>query len=184
MHLRRSWLGLGWFAALAAGVAAQATVVYKWTDPDGLVHFSDQPVPGAERIVTSSGPGRLGTVVPPSTSGAPPAKAKEAKGLQFAQFSITSPGKEETITGNQPVNVHLALEPELTPTQTISWALNGQPLTNQAPDATQFTLDDLPRGTYTLSATISDQSSGETKSAETVTFYVVKTSLLSPLRKQ
>jgi len=183
MHLRRSWIGLCWFAVLAAVVAAQAAVVYKWTDPDGVVHFSDQPVPGAERIVTSSGPGRLGTVVTPSTPGAPPAKAK-GPGLEFAQFSITSPGKEETITGNQPVNVHLALEPELTPTQTISWALNGQPLTNQAPDATQFTLDDLPRGTYTLAATISDQSSGETKSTDTVTFYVVRTSLLSPLHKQ
>jgi len=28
--------------------AAHALVVYKWTDAQGVVHFSDQPVPGAE----------------------------------------------------------------------------------------------------------------------------------------
>ena len=184
MHLRRSWVGLGLLAALAAGLAAHAAVVYKWTDADGVVHLSDQPVPGAERIVTASGSGHAGTVVPgiPTAPGAPPPKTK-GPGLEFAQFAITSPSSEETITGNQPVNVHLGLEPALSPTQTISWSLNGQPLTNEPPDAVQFTLDDLPRGTYSLSATVSDQSSGETKSTEAVTFYVVKTTLLSPQRK-
>ena len=62
MHLRRMWIGLGLFAALAAGVATHAAVVYKWVDADGVVHLSDQPVPGAERIVTESGPGRSATV--------------------------------------------------------------------------------------------------------------------------
>ena len=180
MH-RRSWIGLGLFAALAAAAAVQAAVVYKWVDADGVVHLSDQPVPGAERIVTASGPGRAGTVTS-SAAAATPSKPAP-KPLAFAQFVITSPIKEETFTGNRPVSVHLALEPDLTPTQTISWSLNGQPLTSQAPDATQLTLEDLPRGTYSLAATISDQSSGETKSSESVTFYVVKTSLLSPTHK-
>ena len=40
-------------AALAA-FAAQAAVIYKWTDADGVVHFSDQPVPGAEKIYTGA----------------------------------------------------------------------------------------------------------------------------------
>src|ERR1700687_3592675 len=47
----RLWIALGLFAAFAAGAA----VVYKWTDADGVVHYSDQAVPGAERVVTSSG---------------------------------------------------------------------------------------------------------------------------------
>jgi hypothetical protein len=41
----------------------------------------------------------------------------------------------------------------------------------------------LARGTYTLGATVVDQASGESKSAESVTFYVVRTSLLSPQHK-
>ncbi|HEY4975466.1 MAG TPA: hypothetical protein VII41_17775, partial [Steroidobacteraceae bacterium] len=85
--------------------------------------------------------------------------------------------------GNQPVTVHLTVAPALKPTQAITWYLNGNPLTNQAPDAIQFTLDDLSRGTYALGATVLDQATGESKSAQPVTFYVMRTSLLSPTHK-
>ena len=165
---------------LLAPALTLATVVWKWTDADGVVHFSDQPVPGAEKIITSTGPKGIGGAVP--TLPPEPDKPKPPK-LSFSQFSITSPAREETITGNQPVLVHLALAPELTPTQSITWFLNGQPLANQAPDAVQFTLEDLPRGTYSLSATVADQASGETRSTDPVTFYVVRPSVLSPTHK-
>src|SRR3981189_1798206 len=50
MPLLRVWIALG----LVAACAADAAVIYKWTDADGVVHYSDQSVPGAEKIVTSS----------------------------------------------------------------------------------------------------------------------------------
>ena len=182
MHLCRSWIALGVFAALAGGPAVRAATVYKWTDADGVIHYSDQPEPGAEKILTSTGSlhGTL-TAASSGAGGAPSAKPK-ATASSFTQFAIVSPGKEETITGNQPVAVHLALQPDLKPTQVITWSLNGTTVT-QPPDATQFTLEDLPRGTYTLGATVTDQTSGERKSTESVTFYVVRTSLFSPQRK-
>jgi hypothetical protein len=39
------------------------------------------------------------------------------------------------------------------------------------------------RGSYTLGATVADPSSGESKSAEPVTFNVLRPSLLSPQHK-
>ncbi len=182
MHLCRSWIALGVFAIIAGGLDVQAAVVYKWTDPDGVIHFSDQPVPGAERIVTASGSARTGGIQL-GANGPAAAKPKPGAATGFTQFAITSPAHQETITGNQPVNVHLAVEPVLKTTQAITWFLNGTPLSKQAPDATQFTLEDLARGTYVLGATVTDQASGETKSAESVTFYVMRTSLLSPQHK-
>jgi uncharacterized protein DUF4124 len=179
-------MALGLLALLASPLAVRAAVVYKWTDADGVIHFSDQPVPGAERIVTTSGAGSSshGGAVQSSSSGAPPAKPKSAEAaLEFNQFAIASPTNEETITGSGSVAVRLDLDPGLKPMQAITWYLNGSPLANQASDATQFTLDDLPRGTYTLGATVLDQASGETKSAEAVTFYVVRPSVLSPQHK-
>jgi hypothetical protein len=182
MHLCRSWIALGLLAVFAGSLAVRAAVVYRWVDADGVVHFSDQPVPGAEKIVTVYKSTR-GFGAPPGSPGSPSPKPKSAGStLDFDQFAIVSPGKEETITGNQPVAVHLALQPDLKPTQAITWSLNGTTVT-QPPDATQFTLEDLPRGTYTLAATVTDQTSGEKKSAESVTFYVVRTSLFSPQRK-
>jgi uncharacterized protein DUF4124 len=179
-------MALGLLAALAAALAVQAAVVYKWTDADGVVHFSDQPVPGAEKIVTSasgsvSGSTRVG-LAPATPSSAEPPKPKPEV-LTFNQFIIISPGNEETISGNQTVNVRLALDPALRPTQSITWYLNGSPLSDQAPDATQFTLDDLPRGSYTLGATVVDQALGQSKSADSITFYVMRPSLLSPQHK-
>ena len=98
------------FAALATGVAANAAVVYKWVDADGVVHLSDQPVPGAERIVTDSGSGRSGASSPaPATPTAPQPPKPVPKGLNFTQFAIVSPGQEENFTNNNPVNVSLAL---------------------------------------------------------------------------
>lgn len=165
---------------MTAGVAANAAVVYKWVDADGVVHLSDQPVPGAERIVVEAGTG-------PGTSPGAPAAPQAAKPapqpMNFTQFAIVSPAKDETFTNNNSVTVSLALAPGLTSTQTITWSLNGRQLTDQPPDATQFTLDDLPRGSYTVSATITDQATGESQTADSVTFYVMRPTLLSPLRK-
>ena len=42
-------------AIFASRIPVDAAVIYKWTDADGVVHFSDQAVPGAEKILTSSG---------------------------------------------------------------------------------------------------------------------------------
>lgn len=165
--------------AVVGPATVLAAVVYKWTDADGVVHYSDQPVPGAEKIVTSTGPKGIGGAVNPG----PGAEKSKAPKLNFTQFAIISPRSEETITGDQPVFVHLALAPELTSSQSVTWFLNGQPLSDQAPDAVQFTLADLPRGSYSISATVADQNTGETKTADSVTFYVVRASILSPQHK-
>lgn len=181
MHRYRIWIVWAAAALAAWPPALQAAVVYKWTDADGVVHFSDQPVPGAEKI-TTSGPSTIGT----STSGFGKAAATQSKpnpSAALLSLNIDSPANEQTITGNQPVKAHLAISPELKPTQTITWYLNGSALANQPADATQFTLDDLARGTYVLGATVVDQATGESKSAQPVTFYVMRTSLLSPTRK-
>lgn len=40
--------------ALLAALAAQAGDIYRWKDANGTWHYADQPVPGAERVNTSS----------------------------------------------------------------------------------------------------------------------------------
>ena len=46
-----------------------------------------------------------------------------------------------------------------------------------------FQLQDLSRGVYTLSATLTDTDSGATKNADPVTFNVLRPSVLSPQHK-
>jgi hypothetical protein len=178
MHPRILCFVLGALAAFGAS----ATVVYKWVDADGVVHYSDQAVPGAEKIYTSS-VAKSGTVVPAAAAPNQAAKKPPAASLDFAQFAITSPAAEQTFFGDEIIPVNLALAPGLRPNQIITWHLNGKHLTDQPQDASSFTLPRLDRGAYVIAATITDQTSGESVSTGSVTFYVRQPSALSPQHK-
>jgi len=174
MHLRRIWLALG----LSVAVAAEATVIYKWTDADGVVHFSDQAVPGAEKLVVSGATKNGIGGGAPATS-AP--SANHAAATPLPTLAIASPGKEQVFFNDDVVSVQLSLSPGLTPDQTLNWSLNGATLTDQA-NALSFSLPTLARGTYTLTATVADAGSGESRT-DSVTFYVRQPSELSPRHK-
>jgi hypothetical protein len=174
MHLWRLWFALGLFASFAA----VAAVVYKWTDADGVVHFSDQPVPGAEKIVTSSGTNN-GVTAGARSGPAAELKAIPGTGLDYAKLTIESPASEQVFFGDEIVPVRLHLEPELQPNHSITWHLNGKQLDDQA-NTESFTLQALPRGTYAVAATVTDAVTGNSKSTESVTFYVRQPSELSP----
>jgi hypothetical protein len=175
MHSCRTWIALGLSALVTA---APAAVVYKWVDADGVVHFSDQPVPGAEKIFTSGGSSRGILSQPaPSVGGQdkpkPPSKVAQ-------HVAITSPAPDQTFTGGEQVSASLSAEPALAPSQTVAWTLNGAPV---GQDSTDISLPDLARGTYTLAATVSDPVSGQSISADPVTFNVIRPSVLSPQHK-
>jgi Domain of unknown function (DUF4124) len=175
MHPWKPWIVLAGLAAFAG----HAAVVYKWTDADGVVHYSDQAVPGAQKITTSTSTtaGSASPNHPSQDTGTGSQKA--AAGLNFTQFSITSPAADQTFFGDEVVGVQLILEPELRPDQTITWHLNGKQL-DQAPTSTQFGLPHLDRGTYILAATVTDQTSGESRTSDSITFYVRQPSALGP----
>jgi hypothetical protein len=177
MHLLQRLLAL----TLIATFSAQAAVVYKWVDADGIVHYSDQPAPGSEKIVTSAAPGRMGTV-----SVAAPALGQAAREpaptapTAPAIFAILAPNAEQTFV-NEPVPVRLDFQPGLGPGEVLSWTLNGQLLADQS--GVQFSLPNLPRGAYNLSATLVDPVTRETISTTSVTFYVQQPSIFSPQHK-
>jgi hypothetical protein len=165
---------------LLAAFAVQAAVVYKWVDADGVIHYSDQATPGAEKIFTSA-PNSASAGSARSPAGSPQAPKDPATGgLDYTEFSITSPVNDQTFFGDDVVAVHLSLAPSLKPDQAITWHLNGAQLET---DGVTFTMPHLDRGAYTLAATITDQRSGESQSSNSVTFFVRQPSALSPQHK-
>jgi len=179
MHPWRPWIVL----AVLATFASQAAVIYKWTDADGVVHFSDQPVPGAEKIVTTSS-ASAGSAAPAAHGPQSTAPKKPAAGLHLTQFAITSPTPDQTFFGDEVISVRLALEPSIKPSQTITWHLNGKQLDDQGPTTVQFNLQSLDRGTYAIAATIVDQETGESQSTDSVSFFVRQPSSLAPLHQR
>jgi Domain of unknown function (DUF4124) len=166
------WRILTVLALFAAG-ACPAAVIYKWTDPTGLVHYTDQPVPGAHKITVDV------DIVPagPAAPARAPAPAPPAA-QPYTQFEIDSPHAEQSFFGD-PVPVHLSLDPPLQPGQALGWSLNGNPLGAHA-NRLGFSLPDLPRGAFTLTATIVDQATGAQLNTASVKFYVHRPSLLNP----
>lgn len=181
MHLRRSWL----VVCVLAAYAGQAAVVYKWKDENGVIHYSDQPVPGAEKIYTASSPSpKSGSTAAGRTSAAGGAQTRAKAPGQFERIAITSPAPEQAFFGDEIISVSLILEPAPKPTQVITWMLNSKPIDDQPPNTTHFTLQNLPRGAYTIAATVTDQASGESQSTATISFFVRQPSMLEPLRKK
>jgi Domain of unknown function (DUF4124) len=166
--------------AALASFAGQAAVVYKWTDSDGVVHYSDQSVPGAEKIYTSTNSTAGAASSDDSTADSQASGVKKKPGLGFTELSITSPAPDQTFFGDEDISVNLALIPSLKPDQTITWRLNGKQLDDVGPTTTQFSLPHLDRGTYDIAATITDQETGESLSANSVNFFVRQPSELSP----
>jgi Domain of unknown function (DUF4124) len=180
MHLWRHWISLG----LLAACAASAAVVYKWTDADGVVHFSDQAVPGAEKIVTASGTNNgIGGQSSATSPNQNAAARKPSGSLKITELTIDSPSKEQVFFGDDSVPVHLHLIPGLQENQSVTWQLNGRQLDEQA-GALSFALQPMPRGSYTLLAIVTDSASGESQSTEGVTFYVRQPSELAPQHKK
>jgi hypothetical protein len=177
MHPRKSWLILG----LLAAFAAQAAVIYKWVDANGVVHYSDQASPGAEKIYTSSPSTFAGGAASRSQGVQQAPAAPSGGGLGYSEFSITSPADNQTFFGDDVVAVHLSLAPPLKGNQNVAWHLNGKQLDSPA-DAVSFSLPHLDRGTYVLAATVTDQN-GESQSTNSVTFFVRQPSALSPQHK-
>jgi hypothetical protein len=175
--------GLRWIVfGLMAACGAEAAVIYKWTDADGVVHYSDQSVPGAEKIVTgSSSSNGIGGSVRAPASGVPTKTASVP--LSYRVFAVESPLKEQVFYGDEIVPVRLGLDPELKPKQALAWQLNGAPL-SEHDNVTEFTLQGLARGSYTLTATLTDLVTGDTQTSAAVNFFVRQPSELAPLRRR
>jgi hypothetical protein len=176
MHLRKKWV----LVSILAAYAVPAAVIYKWTDADGVVHYSDQEAPGSEKIFTSGIPSANRGAATRGNAVAGQAAKPATGGLNYDEFTITSPVNEQTFFNDDVVSVHLAIDPALKPNQIITWHLSGKALTDQAADAQQFAIQHLERGTYVLAATVIDQATGDSQTTPSVTFYVRQPSALSP----
>jgi hypothetical protein len=178
MHARISW----WVIGLLAAFTVQAGAIYKWTDKDGVVHYSDQETPGAEKISISSINSSKATSAPASRaspSGLGPLRQKTGA-VNYEQFSITSPASDQTFFAADVVAVNLNLSPSLQPNHAITWHLNGQELDSHS---VSFSLPQLERGTYALAATITDQQTGDSLTSNNVTFFVRQPTALGPQHK-
>ena len=151
--LRHSFIAF--ITILAAGaVMAQA---YKWVDADGIVHYSDRPQEGAERVVLPQSPPRSAqTRAPRPTASQPTAETEPATAaFEYESITFNSPAAEETLWNIEGVlNVSLSVEPALQTGHQIRVYFDGEPT---VVSGTSFQLEEVYRGVHNLQAEVVDQ---------------------------
>ena len=146
------------FAGLLAASLALADGAWKWTDENGVVHYSDVPVEGAEPVNIAEYNRATGANLsrnrPQAESADETAPADTA--FRYESITITSPGAEETLWNIEgSLTVSVSLSPGLQSGHPIRAYFDGQA---QMVQGTSFTLDEVYRGVHNIQVEVIDGS--------------------------
>ena len=143
----------------ATGVAAQEA--YRWVDADGVVHYSDTPVDGAERILlpapnVATTRQRTNQVSAPTTDAQEEDEEAADEPFRYDSIEIVSPAAEETLWNIEGVlSVSVALEPSLQRGHQVRAYFDGE---RQEVSGTSFQLQEVWRGVHNLQVEVVDQT--------------------------
>jgi hypothetical protein len=178
---------------LLAASPLGAMDVYRWVDKDGVVHFSDQPSPGAVKIPLKGAPkpGSVSQTYTPANSnanvgepeGAQATAAAAAARFRYTSCAISNPAQDETFNSTDAVGVGIDLLPGYRAGDRIQVQLNGQPVPDWPENSTSYLLTGLARGSYSLTVTVLGPDGSLMCAAAPIGFHVLQPSLLSPGRK-
>lgn len=150
--------------------------VYRWTDSDGVVHYSDQPAPDAERAELP----KLQTVESPTETGGD-SVAETPEKTHSPALTLAGPDPETTFRDARGlVPVRVSMDRELGRGERLVYYLDGNPVVEAR--KTRVQLEGVERGTHRLHAAL---KSGDRELARTrtVTVYVKPPSALSPVNQ-
>lgn len=143
---------------LAACAGASAAEVYRWTDEDGTVHYSDRPLPDTEPEVVDPLPlVDLGAPVVPSDDTAVAGEAGENEGktpVAGPDYELAFANLEDEATvwnDARRLPVEMRLQPPLAGDlgHRLRLTMDGEVRAGPATD-TYFVIDGVDRGTHTL----------------------------------
>lgn len=168
---------------------ASAQDVYRWVDEDGVVHYSDSPRDGAEKVEvrdpqTYSAQGAL-----PATPTARDSSAQVPPDFVDAYESvrITTPTHDSVAwnTGGE-IQVSVAVDPPLNTAagHQVMVYVDGSPVDGTPVASTSIGLTGIFRGTYELYATVVDSEGRHITQSEPITFHVRQTSIQNPQRRR
>lgn len=166
-------------AAIAfASQASAATVLYRWVDSDGIVHYSDRPVPGAQKVQIAAAQTYKST---PISGGTTRRASAQPAAPQYRSVAITSPTEGQTFTNTGgKIDGAAAVDPPLAAGHQLWFLIDG---TRQPDPADGLAASfDVGRGAHTLAAVITDDQGRELATAPPVTFYVLQHSIANPPR--
>ena len=137
---------------LFISVSITAETVYKKTNPDGSVTFTDQPSKETEEVIirkpTTFAPTQLPSLTLPT---------KKLSPSYNYEITISQPGNDTTIVGQHNVIVTAVIQPELLSGfgHKVRFQLDGQSVISPS---TSAEFKNISRGAHNLSVSVVDQN--------------------------
>lgn len=153
-----------------------AATVWKWRDASGVVHFSDQPVPGAEQVNVQSS--STYTPAPAQSSASSQATSTPAT-VTYKNVEIWKPNAEETIANTAGlVGVGVRVEPALAAGHRLALYMDGRLVSGFPQQGTEYEMSEVERGAHTLVLAVVDAQGKQVTTSSPVQFYVRQPSVL------
>ncbi|MEO6079527.1 MAG: DUF4124 domain-containing protein [Steroidobacteraceae bacterium] len=170
------------FLLVALALPAIAAETWRWKDERGVVHYSDRPVAGAQRIdvVPASGAGTDTNTAPTS---APRRAEQPAAPFRYSSCIVAAPANDEVFNAVRSVSVSVQISPGLQSGHRMQVLLDGAVFAGWPAGALGHTLLDLDRGTHRLAVQVLDAGNQSLCTGPTISFHVRQPSILSPARK-
>jgi len=168
-------------AAVLVWPGFAAAEIYKHVDRDGVVHYSDEPAPGAKAVELpeiSVYPFRV--PVPPSPQSSSETTTSDTSGSSSdvddrqieEEFRILEPENNATLLpAGGVISIRIVLQPELQHGQSLALMLDGRPADATGTDA-DFALANVTSGSHILEARVIDGNGHLVRRAKSVLFHV------------
>lgn len=172
--------GSGAAAAAEPGSSAAssnngATTMYRWVDAQGVVHYSDTPQPGAQKLqIAPAQTFQPGPIPTAQTAREPGPRADEYTCL------ITQPRAQQSIYAPETVPVSVQLSPDLRSGDRVQVSFDGTAVRPADDSGLDFQIDMPIRGQHEVVATVVNSNGRTVCTSAPVTFYVRRPSVLTP----
>jgi Domain of unknown function (DUF4124) len=167
---------LGLLCAAARADNGGRTTVYKWVDAQGIVHYSDQPHPHAQKLEISGA--QTFSAPPLSASSADTAAPQETQpsGPAYQSCVIAQPTDQQMLMNVYQATAVVQTSPPLRPGDAVRLFVDGKQIEGSG---TSFTFP-VFRGQHSVEAVIQDDTGQIVCETSTVTFYVHQPSVQNP----
>lgn len=153
--------------------------IYKQTDRNGNIIYSDIPVLRNAKTIRSSNSSTEVKSLPPSpVPESKPPVVMEKPPIPYTLFQISSPKDQETIQNQPVITVNLLLKPELQMGDQVQLFVDSKPWGNPT-ISTQIELVNMDRGIHRLYALLLDDKQTILKQTNIITIYVHHASINS-----
>jgi hypothetical protein len=158
---------------LTSSVLAGQDQVYVWRNQQGVVVFSDKPVPGAKEVVLDDNSKNIFTA---KVNASVLASEAEVKSTQY-QLNIDQPMAQATIRDNTgALYIKGRVLPRFKKNFKVQLHLDGKAHSKPQPQAV-FLLQNVDRGEHQIKMTLTDEKGKIIATSDSITFYMRRATL-------